>query len=144
MSVGKLREKTIVPFILLGLRGNGLMRCQAGRTGQRPHGFAEWCVRPGLGRGLSDLKSGPYEKTITGNNVIGIKDVLIGEVWLGSGQSNMAFTVAQATVLSIANTGMAVTRYRRSQLHPHNKQDLGDRLSRIALANVYGGRCTNR
>jgi sialate O-acetylesterase len=50
-----------------------------------------WMVR------LSDLKTGgPSEMTITGNNVIAIKDVLIGEVWLGSGQSNMAFTVSKA------------------------------------------------
>lgn len=33
--------------------------------------------------------------TITGNNSIAINDVLVGEVWLGSGQSNMAFTVSK-------------------------------------------------
>ncbi|MFK7921814.1 MAG: sialate O-acetylesterase [Bacteroidia bacterium] len=32
---------------------------------------------------------GPYELTIKGHNTIKIKDILIGEVWLGSGQSNM-------------------------------------------------------
>ena len=32
---------------------------------------------------------GPYTITITGNNTIVINDVLIGEVWLASGQSNM-------------------------------------------------------
>lgn len=34
---------------------------------------------------------GPYELNITGSSSISIKDVYIGEVWLCSGQSNMAF-----------------------------------------------------
>ena len=47
---------------------------------------------------------------------------------------------AQATVLSLPNTGMAVTADigEAKNVHPHNKQDVGDRLARIALANVYG------
>jgi sialate O-acetylesterase len=47
---------------------------------------------------------------------------------------------AQATVLSLAHTGMAVTTDigEKTNVHPHNKQDVGDRLTRIALANVYG------
>jgi sialate O-acetylesterase len=50
----------------------------------------KWMVR------LTDLKAGgPYEMTIAGKNRITVKDVLAGEVWLGSGQSNMAFTVSK-------------------------------------------------
>jgi sialate O-acetylesterase len=47
---------------------------------------------------------------------------------------------AQATVLALKNTGMAVTTDigEAKNVHPKNKQDVGDRLSRIALANVYG------
>ncbi|HEX8911525.1 MAG TPA: sialate O-acetylesterase [Humisphaera sp.] len=33
---------------------------------------------------------GPDELTVAGNNTVAIKDVLVGEVWVGSGQSNMA------------------------------------------------------
>ena len=42
--------------------------------------------------------------------------------------------------LTLPNTGMAVTTDigERNNVHPKNKQDVGDRLSRIALANVYG------
>ncbi|GAB2979456.1 sialate O-acetylesterase [Mucilaginibacter puniceus] len=32
---------------------------------------------------------GPYEMTITGNNKIEVKDILLGDVWFCSGQSNM-------------------------------------------------------
>ena len=47
---------------------------------------------------------------------------------------------AQATVLSLPRAGMAVTTDigEAKNVHPHNKQDVGDRLARIALANVYG------
>jgi len=34
--------------------------------------------------------------TVKGNNTLTIQDVLVGEVWLGSGQSNMAMTVNRA------------------------------------------------
>ncbi|MBX2963355.1 MAG: sialate O-acetylesterase [Cyclobacteriaceae bacterium] len=37
---------------------------------------------------------GPYQITVQGYNTIVINDVLIGEVWLGSGQSNMEWTPA--------------------------------------------------
>ena len=40
--------------------------------------------------------SGPLTLTVTANNTITIKDVLVGEVWLCSGQSNMVFPVRKA------------------------------------------------
>lgn len=40
--------------------------------------------------------SGPHTLTVKGKNTIQINDVLVGEVWLASGQSNMAMTVARA------------------------------------------------
>ncbi|MDB6139210.1 MAG: hypothetical protein JWO94_2282 [Verrucomicrobiaceae bacterium] len=38
----------------------------------------------------------PQTLTVTGSNSLTVNDVLIGEVWLASGQSNMAFTVQRA------------------------------------------------
>jgi len=59
-------------------------RAKAGADGK-------WMVR------LADLKAGgPFEMTVAGANTVTIKDVLVGEVWIGSGQSNMAFTVSKA------------------------------------------------
>ena len=50
----------------------------------------KWMVR------LKKLKpGGPFRMTIAGNNTVTVNDVLVGEVWLGSGQSNMAFTVSK-------------------------------------------------
>jgi sialate O-acetylesterase len=45
---------------------------------------------------LSELKAGgPYEMEITGSNSITLKDILIGEVWVCSGQSNMDLPMAR-------------------------------------------------
>jgi sialate O-acetylesterase len=56
----------------------------------------KWMVR------LTKLKAGgPFEMAIAGNKTgeapIVVKDVLVGEVWLGSGESNMDFTFATTT-----------------------------------------------
>lgn len=39
------------------------------------------------------IPGGPYEMTISGSNTIAVQDVLVGEVWVGSGQSNMQWPV---------------------------------------------------
>ncbi|HPO16282.1 MAG TPA: sialate O-acetylesterase [Candidatus Hydrogenedentes bacterium] len=51
-----------------------------------------WCVR------LPKMKAGgPYEMGISGKaNSLCIKDILVGEVWMGSGQSNMQWTVSNS------------------------------------------------
>jgi sialate O-acetylesterase len=38
---------------------------------------------------------GPFEMTIAGSNTITIQDILAGEVWVGSGQSNMEFPMSK-------------------------------------------------
>lgn len=55
-------------------------------------------VADALGRWEVFLKpgaaGGPFELTIQGNNLIRLADVLVGEVWLASGQSNMEWRVS--------------------------------------------------
>lgn len=41
-------------------------------------------------------EGGPFEMTITGKNEIKLNDILIGEVWICSGQSNMEWPVSQS------------------------------------------------
>jgi len=52
----------------------------------------KWIVR----LPLLKANSGPHEITIKGTDTITIRDVLVGEVWVCSGQSNMAWPVASA------------------------------------------------
>ncbi|MGD9645445.1 MAG: sialate O-acetylesterase [Pirellulales bacterium] len=46
---------------------------------------------------LKNLKAGgPFEMTISGADTLTIKNVLVGEVWIASGQSNMQWTVSRS------------------------------------------------
>ena len=47
--------------------------------------------------GLEPMKAGgPFTMTISGDNVVEIKNILIGEVWICSGQSNMEVSVSDS------------------------------------------------
>ena len=49
----------------------------------------KWMVK------LDNLKAGgPFMMTVAGKNTIELKDVYVGEVWIGSGQSNMTMSVS--------------------------------------------------
>jgi len=41
----------------------------------------------------SPKTGGPYEMTFSGKNTITLKNIMVGEVWVGSGQSNMQMSV---------------------------------------------------
>lgn len=45
---------------------------------------------------LSQSEAGPFVLEIAGENVLTFSDVLVGEVWLASGQSNMELTLSQS------------------------------------------------
>ena len=60
------------------------------------HGLIDSTVVDGNGKWIVNLRTpaagGPYGITIKGSNTIELKNVLIGEVWVCSGQSNMEFS----------------------------------------------------
>jgi sialate O-acetylesterase len=71
--------------------GERVMVSIAGQTQSATAGAdRKWMVR------LNNLRpsADPIEMTIAGKNTIRIVDILVGEVWLGSGQSNMDFVVS--------------------------------------------------
>jgi sialate O-acetylesterase len=59
---------------------------------------------------------------------------------LKNSSNNPMVREGQSKLLTLPNTGMAVTLDvgDPTNVHPKNKEPVGDRLSRIALANVYG------
>jgi sialate O-acetylesterase len=66
--------------------------------------------------------AGPLEMTIAASNTVTIKDVLVGEVWLGSGQSNMEW-VMQNTV----NGAEEISRANHPMIHVfHVKKVVAD------------------
>jgi len=44
---------------------------------------------------LADSATAPFDMTVAGKNKILIPDVVVGQVWLASGQSNMALTLKE-------------------------------------------------
>jgi sialate O-acetylesterase len=67
----------------------------------------KWLVR------LDPLKAGgPYELKVTAANTLTVKDVLVGEVWLASGQSNMRFPLSKASDAAEAVAGADLPRVR--------------------------------
>jgi sialate O-acetylesterase len=72
---------------------------------------------------LKSLKAGgPFEMKISGANAVTIKNVLVGEVWLCSGQSNMEWRMSQT---ANAKEDVAAANYPKIRLFtvPRNPQD---------------------
>ncbi len=62
---------------------------------------------------LNPLKpGGPYTVTIHGKNTVTIKDVLVGEVWVASGQSNMEMHLS-----SCANAQEEIAKSKNPKIH---------------------------
>lgn len=45
---------------------------------------------------LSEFDTGPFDLIVEGNTRLVVKDAVVGEVWLASGQSNMEWTIGQS------------------------------------------------
>jgi sialate O-acetylesterase len=61
---------------------------------------------------LSKAGPGPFDLVVSGANKITLSDVLVGEVWLASGQSNMEFPVKYAN-----EAGKTIAASANPQLH---------------------------
>jgi sialate O-acetylesterase len=75
-------------------------------------GYGKWKVQfPEMQHG------GPYELTVqSGNKTISLKDILIGDVWLCSGQSNMSFPLSAAKTGKVELTEMKPNNIRLFKL----------------------------
>lgn len=62
---------------------------------------------------LSNVGQGPFEMTFEGNNKVTVADVVVGEVWLASGQSNMQWRLSQTARAEpeIANSANPLLRH---------------------------------
>ena len=87
-----LQRDTAVPFWGTAAPGEEITVSIAGQTAStKADADGKWSVK------LAKLAAaGPHTLTVKGKNTVMFSDVLIGEVWLGSGQSNMAMTVNRA------------------------------------------------
>ena len=90
--------------------------------------------------------SGPHQLVLEGKNRITISDVLVGEVWVCSGQSNMAFSVAAANdpdleslsanypgirIISVPQVGTQQLQHAGILSQRAREKQLGFRLERL-------------
>lgn len=88
-----LQEGTAVPVWGTAAPGEHVQVALAGQTAETTAGAdGAWKVT----LNLHGLAGGPYRLSIAGNNTITLFDVLVGEVWLAGGQSNMEFELAKS------------------------------------------------
>ena len=74
------------------------------------------------------VSAAPQTLTIKGNNTITLQDVLVGEVWLGSGQSNMAMTVNRAQNFEQEKSAAAfplIRHYKEDSANADSPQSVG-------------------
>ncbi len=88
-----LQQGQPVPVFGTAEGGEKITVTVAGQTGETTAAAdGKWLVK------LPALKAGgPYELVVKGANTLTLKNVLVGEVWIASGQSNMGFQLRQAT-----------------------------------------------
>lgn len=82
----------------------------AGQKAETVAADGKWMVK------LKPLKAGgPFVMTIKGDNTVTINDLLVGEVWVCSGQSNMAFRMS--TKISNGAQEIADAKYPQIRLY---------------------------
>lgn len=86
-----LQRRMPVPIWGTAANGEKVTVTLAGQTATTETKNGRWMVR------LEPLEAGgPHELVVTASNTLRVADVLIGEVWVCSGQSNMQWSVAQS------------------------------------------------
>ena len=93
----------------------------------------------GAGSCISRLSAagGPYELTVSGSNQIVIHNVLVGDVWVASGQSNMEFKMRE---LDNPQAEIAAAKFPRIRImrikHAYSEYPLEDAIADQRWAEV--------
>ena len=107
----------VVPNASVVLSGPGLLRPQTSAADANGNWRVSFSARKADGQ--------PHRIVVTGTNTIVLEDVLIGEVWIGSGQSNMEWPVSQTDSaeramkkIQMFNEGGEIAIFRRVGMRP--------------------------
>lgn len=90
---------------------------------------------------LSSAQAGPFDLTVEGKNKVVVRDVLVGEVWLASGQSNMAFHLERqiGSAEEIANSeNPALRQFQVTRAEPPQPADKGGGKWTVASPETSG------
>jgi hypothetical protein len=92
-------------------------------------------------------KGGPLEMTVAGKNTLTLHNVLVGEVWVCSGQSNMEFAVWNHGVFGGANNAekeVAAADYPQMRLFIVTRAVAGKKTADRCAGAVGGGESNDR
>jgi sialate O-acetylesterase len=78
-----------------------------------------------------ELAGGPYDLTVVGKDTLRLRQVLVGEVWICSGQSNMEFPVSAVT--------NAVQEIREANFPEIRHYKVPNRVASAPQADISGG-----
>lgn len=110
-----LQRGVIVPVWGIAKDGEAVTVEFAGQKHTVVASSGKWMIK------LNALKEGgPFEMTIKGENTVVIKNILVGEVWLCSGQSNMGFPLR--AVRAINNYPKVAEVLKEAQNYPSIRQ----------------------
>ena len=133
-----LQRDAAVPVSGMPDPGEEVTVTVAGRSEtSKTDGQGRWQVR------LQPMPAGgPHEMTIEGRNTITLNDVLVGEVWVCSGQSNMAWPVERAlnAEAEIASADHPDIRLLKVPRQPADEPQTGvDRQWEVCTPTTVGG-----
>jgi len=130
-----LQQNRVVPVWGMASPGEKVTVAVGGSQATATAGAdGRWMAKlPGLKAG------GPYDLTVTGDNTVTLRDVLVGEVWLCSGQSNMDFTVAKTPKYYFAGTANETAEVKAAN-YPRIRMFSGEWAKSATPQSDVGGR----
>ncbi len=84
---------------------------------------------------VTNKEGGPYQIKVTGSSIININDVLLGEVWLCSGQSNMEMPVKGFIGQPVENSNQLILKSSNNQIRLF---DVAKKISKTPLDTCKG------
>ncbi len=133
-----LQRDAVVPVWGWADPGETVTVSIAGQSQTAPTGAdGKWVVK------LAKLSAGePTTLTVKGRNTITIQDVLVGEVWLGSGQSNMAMAVKDAKDFEqekVAANFPRIRMFKEESVAAETAQTVGKGVWLVCSPETVGG-----
>ncbi|OAQ40702.1 hypothetical protein A5893_07105 [Pedobacter psychrophilus] len=84
---------------------------------------------------VTNKEGGPYQIKVTGSSTVNINDVLLGEVWLCSGQSNMEMPVKGFRGQPIEYSNQLILKSKNNQIRLF---DVANKISKTPLDSCKG------
>ena len=121
---------------------SGVGRIPARKSRSQLHGISHAAAGDSLGNWslflAPESSGGPYRLTVTGSNKIVLDDILVGDVWFASGQSNMEMPLKGWPGAPLKNSAEEVAHAGQPQIRLLTHPAQGRRLSPVRQPPRHG------